>query len=449
MSIKRKALRNENRATRNKGGRINISLKERLLRGLLAIGFTMAPWAMPSAYADIVRVDGGTTDTVGGVHNIYAGQVKGDNAINRFQKFDLPANQIANMYFSTKGGTTEATSLFNFVNSRINIDGTVNALRSNTIVGHMYFLSKDGLTLGSKGVINAGALTIMNGVDFPTSNSNAFSKIEDVLNLKQTQGDGSIDIKGTINAVDLVNIVSNYKLNVNSGAKITTTSVNGKRDFTQLVNIGNINSGLSSNLVVSRSKESKGNVALVARATNYNEDNAAIHGWLDVATKNTVGAYVNVEGNTTIKADGEASIGAYADCNAEFGNLATFGNIGQSRSGVTIAGTVEGETVNIVSSATNNFTQGVLNKIATTGGKFVTEWMQRVLGQKVDVAGLTIDVVGLKAYSDLTVASGANITATGKDTTGEGAHSALNLQSISNVVASQGAAGNTTGKDKR
>lgn len=449
MSIKRKALRSENRATKNKGGKIKVSLKERLLRGLLAIGFTMAPWAMPSAYADIVRVDGGTTDTVGGVHNIYAGQVKGDNAINRFQKFELPANQIANMYFTTKGGTTEATSLFNFVNSRINIDGTVNALRNNTIGGHMYFLSKDGLTLGSKGVINAGALTIMNGVDFPTSNSNAFSKIEDVLNLKQTQGDGSIDIKGTINAVDLVNIVSNYKLNVNSGAKITTTSVNGKRDFTQLVNIGNINSGLSSNLVVSRSKESKGNVALVARATNYNEDNAAIHGWLDVATKNTVGAYVNVEGNTTIKADGEASIGAYADCNAEFGNLATFGNIGQSRSGVTIAGTVEGDTVNIISSATNNFTQGVLNKIATTGGKFVTEWMQRVLGQKVDVAGLTIDVVGLKAYSDLTVASGANITATGKDTTGEGAHSALNLQSISNVVASQGAAGNTTGKDKR
>lgn len=449
MSIKRKALRSENRATKNKGGKIKVSLKERLLRGLLAIGFTMAPWAMPSAYADIVRVDGGTTDTVGGVHNIYAGQVKGDNAINRFQTFDLPANQIANMYFTTKGGTTEATSLFNFVNSRINIDGTVNALRSNTIGGHMYFLSKDGLTLGSKGVINAGALTIMNGVDFPGSNGNAFSKIEDVLNLKQDQGDGSIDIKGTINAVDLVNIISNYKLNVNSGAKITTTSVNGKRDFTQLVNIGSINSGLGNNLVVSRSKESKGNVALVARATNYNEDNAAIHGWLDVATKNTVGAYVNVEGNTTIKADGEASIGAYADCNAEFGNLATFGNIGQSRSGVTIAGTVEGETVNIVSSATNNFTQGVLNKIATTGGKFVTEWMQRWLGQKVDVAGLTIDVVGLKAYSDLTVASGANITATGKDTTGEGAHSALNLQSISNVVASQGAAGNTTGRDKR
>ena len=34
MSIKRKALRSENRATRNKGGRINISLKERLLRGV-------------------------------------------------------------------------------------------------------------------------------------------------------------------------------------------------------------------------------------------------------------------------------------------------------------------------------------------------------------------------------------------------------------------------------
>lgn len=448
MSIKRKALRSENRATKNKGGKIKVSLKERLLRGLLAIGFTMAPWAMPSAYADIVRVDGGTTDTVGGVHNIYAGQVKGDNAINRFQKFELPANQIANMYFTTKGGTTEATSLFNFVNSRINIDGTVNALRNNTIGGHMYFLSKDGLTLGSKGVINAGALTIMNGVDFPGSNGNAFSKIEDVLNLKQDQGDGSIDIKGTINAVDLVNIVSNYKLNVNSGAKITTTSVNGKRDFTQLVNIGNINSGLASNLVVSRSQESKGNVALIARATDYNEDNAAIHDWLDVATKNTVGAYVNVEGNTTIKADGEASIGAYADCYAEFGDLATFGNIGQSRSGVTIAGTVEGDKVNIVSSAINNFTQSVTNKIVTTGRKFATEWVQRAF-KTGDVAGLEIDVVGLKAYSDLTVASGANITATGKDTTGEGARSALNLQSISNVVASQGAAGNTTGKDKR
>ena len=448
MSIKRKALRTENRAAKNKGSKVNISLKERLLRGTLAIGFTMSPWAMPSAYADIVRVDGGTTDTVGSVHNIYAGQVKGDNAINRFQKFELPPNQIANMYFKTKGGTSEAKSLFNFVNSKINIDGTVNALRNNTIGGHMYFLSKDGLTLGSKGVINAGALTIMNGVDFPDKNDKAFSKIEDVLNLKQDQGEGSIDIKGTINAVDLVHIVSNYKLNVNSGANINTTSPNGKRDFTQLVNIGSINSGLGNNLVVSRSKDSKGNVALIARATDYNEDNAAIHDWLDVATKNTVGAYVNVEGNTTIKADGEASIGAYADCYAEWGNLATFGNIGQSRSGVTIAGTVEGDKVNIVSSATNNFTQGVFNKILSTARKFGTEWVQRAF-KTGDVAGLEIDVVGLKAYSDLTIASGAQITATGKDTTGEGARSALNLQSISNVVASQGAAGNTTGKDKR
>lgn len=448
MSIKRKALRTENRAAKNKGSKVNISLKERLLRGTLAIGFTMSPWAMPSAYADIVRVDGGTTDTVGSVHNIYAGQVKGDNAINRFQKFELPANQIANMYFKTKGGTSEAKSLFNFVNSKINIDGTVNALRNNTIGGHMYFLSKDGLTLGSKGVINAGALTIMNGVDFPDKNDKAFSKIEDVLNLKQDQGEGSIDIKGTINAVDLVHIVSNYKLNVHSGAKITTTSPNGKRDFTQLVNIGSINSGLGNNLVVSRSKESKGNVALIARATDYNEDNAAIHDWLDVATKNTVGAYIKVEGNTTIKADGEASIGAYADCYAGFGNLATFGNIGQSRSSVTIAGTVEGDTVNIVSSATNNFTQSVTNQLVTTGRKFVTEWLQRAF-KNGDVAGLTIDVVGLKADSDLTVASGANITATGKDPAGEGARSALNLQSISNVVVSQGAVGNTTGENKR
>lgn len=47
-----------------------------------------------------------------------------------FQQFGLNANQIANMYFGSKDSNNQADNLVNFVNSHIDINGTVNAVKT-------------------------------------------------------------------------------------------------------------------------------------------------------------------------------------------------------------------------------------------------------------------------------------------------------------------------------
>ena len=89
----------------------------------------------------IIRNDGGVMESNGNTHNIYASEVRGSVGMNRFEKFDLEQNNIANMYFHTKNGSAEANNLVNFVNGKININGTVNAIRNNKIGGNLYFLS--------------------------------------------------------------------------------------------------------------------------------------------------------------------------------------------------------------------------------------------------------------------------------------------------------------------
>ncbi|MBQ6913731.1 MAG: leukotoxin LktA family filamentous adhesin, partial [Acidaminococcaceae bacterium] len=76
--------------------------------------------------------------------------------VNQFDKFSLASGNIANMHFRTKSGGLTADSLVNLVKSRIDIHGTVNAVKNNRIDGNLYFVSPDGMTVGSTGVINAG-----------------------------------------------------------------------------------------------------------------------------------------------------------------------------------------------------------------------------------------------------------------------------------------------------
>ena len=63
--------------------------------------------------------------------------------------------------FGSKDSNNQADNLVNFVNSHIDINGTVNAVKNNKIGGNLYFLSKDGMAVGSSGVINTGALHVM------------------------------------------------------------------------------------------------------------------------------------------------------------------------------------------------------------------------------------------------------------------------------------------------
>lgn len=153
MSISRKFQRSKSKYT----------LSQKIISAVTAAGFIMQP-IVGFAQA-ITKADDALKNTIinkgNGVTDIWADRVVGNAAVNVFDKFNLSANEIANMYFKTQQGNEWKDNLVNFVNSRIDINGTVNAVKDNKIGGNLFFLSKDGMAVGKSGVINTGSLYVM------------------------------------------------------------------------------------------------------------------------------------------------------------------------------------------------------------------------------------------------------------------------------------------------
>ena len=148
MSISRKCQRSKSKYT----------LSQKIISAVTAAGFIMQPF---TAFAGEIIKPGGTNLINDKVADIWADKVVGNAAVNVFDKFNLSANEIANMYFKTQQGSEWKDNLVNFVNSRIDINGTVNAVKDNKIGGNLFFLSKDGMAVGKSGVINTGSLYVM------------------------------------------------------------------------------------------------------------------------------------------------------------------------------------------------------------------------------------------------------------------------------------------------
>ena len=129
---------------------------------LMTAGILLQPMSAWAA-TEIERKDSslGVIEQNGNVYNIYAQEIatKGDFGVNRFNKFNIDNGTVANMYFNHKGGTQTVSNLVNLVKDRININGTVNAIKNGKIDGNLYFISKNGMAVGSTGVINTGSLT--------------------------------------------------------------------------------------------------------------------------------------------------------------------------------------------------------------------------------------------------------------------------------------------------
>ena len=130
---------------------------------------TRAQWVAPVLTAGILLqeatgfastitdADGNSLTGSGNVCNLYVQTMLDNNNIglNRFKEYRISNGDIANMYFNKENGTSYANNLVNLVKSRIDINGTVNALRNGKIDGNLYFISPDGMTIGKTGVINA------------------------------------------------------------------------------------------------------------------------------------------------------------------------------------------------------------------------------------------------------------------------------------------------------
>jgi len=179
-----------------------------------------------------------------GVFNIFADSATQNNAVNHFTKFNLDPNNIANLYFRTSADGADAANLLNFVDDRINIYGTVNAIRNSAVGGNLYFVSVNGMVVGSSGVINAGAINVMT----PTSTeySDFTGKIKDggkndamydtlQNNNYAVNPEGTITVAGNLNAVDGIKLRA-ANISLEEKAVLRTES---ELDFSKLVNINN------------------------------------------------------------------------------------------------------------------------------------------------------------------------------------------------------------------
>lgn len=156
MKVNRKFLRSAERLSLSAIAKD--SAAQKIVSAVTAIGFVMQPVA--ALASTITRADKPDVNlATSPVTKIFAENVFGNVAINKFDKFQLDANHIANMYFGTSE-KNNVGNLVNFVDSRIDINGTVNAIQNKKIGGNLFFFSSDGMAVGKTGVINAGALYV-------------------------------------------------------------------------------------------------------------------------------------------------------------------------------------------------------------------------------------------------------------------------------------------------
>ena len=289
----------------------DLDLAKKVLATITAFSFIGNPFvAMAST---ITRVDAPNDNLMNGnVGNIYAEKIVNNNtAVNRFDQFKIDAGDIANMYFRTQNNGSWANNLVNFVNSRIDVNGTLNAIKENKIGGNLFFLSPNGMVVGKSGVINAGSLFAMapkHGFD-PESTLDEYNYTyeglrgafesgtvtDETLNRMMTldiplNSRGTISVLGTINAVGDVKLAAaNVAVGKNvsgenladgtkqgeivTGAAIRTGSANSF-NFSDLVNIKNsdgtikTNAGLGDNLTAIET--GSGDIVLFAKAEDKN-----------------------------------------------------------------------------------------------------------------------------------------------------------------------------------
>lgn len=188
------------------------SAAQKIVSAVTAIGFVMQPVA---ALASTITRENAPNKNLatGSVTNIFAETVVGNVAINKFAEFKLDANNIANMYF-VDSENKSAGNLVNFVNSRIDINGTVNAIQNKKIGGNLFFFSSDGMAVGKTGVINAGALYVATPTKTAFDDYKKLDTNDKFNTIIKDEGfakipinaSGTISVLGKVNAVNAVNL---------------------------------------------------------------------------------------------------------------------------------------------------------------------------------------------------------------------------------------------------
>ena len=461
MKVNRKFLRSAERLSLSAIAKD--SAAQKIVSAVTAIGFVMQPVA--ALASTITRADAPNTNlATGPVTNIFAEKVVGNVAINQFKEFQLDANNIANMYFGVdKDGN--AGNLVNFVDSRIDINGTVNAIQNKKIGGNLFFFSSDGMAVGKSGVINAGALYVAT----PTKTAfDDYKKLdtEDKFNtIIKDEGfakipinaSGTISVLGKVNAVNAVNmraakigvgknVSENTIGDVAAGATATDASIRtGVVDFKDIVNIGEVKSGLKDK-ALKATKDGSGDIVLAAY-NNYDDNYRVLDDFSKIAGAK-VEAELSVAKDAVVNAAGKAKLSAQALNNvvveesdqykenytpSTSTNSHLYGQIVTTNATVNVDGKVEATQVDITADAVNRYVSAessVLNASNVTSN---------IVGALT--ANLDASYAVLNSKAEVNVGQSAEINATGSDTVSAGkvVKPALNIKANSSVEAGAGA----------
>ena len=455
MSISRKFQRSKSKYT----------LSQKIISAVTAAGFIMQP-IVGFAQA-ITKADDAFKNTIinkgNGVTDIWADRVVGNSAVNVFKDFQLDANNIANMYFNELNRKeADASNLVNFVNSRIDINGTVNAIQNSQIGGNLFFLSQDGMAVGKSGVINTGSLYVMTPTqDFMenmqrvVSDADVNTAAENIAHITNITTDAAswqaipLNSSGTITVLGKVNAVNEVRMRaakIGVGKNVDDSAVDnvasgeiaaenahiktGIIDFSDIVNInykdesGNdvaVNSGITN---LNATPNGSGDIVLEAYVDASNDKNeieelpvigGTTLGTTAESVENTFteqefGASVDIYGevNTTGKT-GKVDISAAAiNSNADFdetlndykANNNDVAQLATVKADVNIGGTVKAaDDVNIKAEAVNRY-------VDNTGGfaKALSVGISSGTPLTGDVAYSVLDT-----EANVNVASGANV----------------------------------------
>ena len=302
--------------------------------------------AVPGFASTITDKNGTSVVNGTGVHNIYAQTlVKNNNvdlAVNRFQDYKITSGDIANMYFRMSKTGNDAANLLNLVKNRIDVQGTVNAIKGNRIGGNLYFISPNGMAVGSTGVINAGKLVAL----APTSsyfsgdvgsegiwNSDAnlaYQFRNDIANFGQRDNKGnfkemkdlalntdskaSITVAGRINARGGI-VLGAGKIELKNGAMLQSQK---DLDFTSLVNAKGSNGAQLTaatfdvgSVTLNPAADESGDIILRATAASEFTNNPIIPGG------QTYNAIVNTTNSATVDVAGRIESDGGVDVSAD------------------------------------------------------------------------------------------------------------------------------------
>lgn len=301
MSYTRYTNRKNERASTKDAARMTRTeenqLTHKVLSALMAAGLVMSPTAVDAS--EIRDVNNQTVSAESGVYNIYAQKRHDDIAINEFEKFQLEAHHIANLYFRTQDDTINAGNLLNFVNTRIDINGTVNAIKNGTIGGNLFFLSPEGMVVGKSGVINTGGLYVMAPAKTSLPGESNYGSLKGVFDTGAATEDhlnaikngspliplnpsGTISVLGKINAADDVKL---YAAQIAVGRNLTGEPIDGTAagdvektaaietgvtDFASLVNLTDDQKTAAGLSDLKATQTGNGDIVLAAKAEYAN-----------------------------------------------------------------------------------------------------------------------------------------------------------------------------------